>query len=93
MAEADDTHEGTPNPALGLPKDVETDLSDVELAGPNPALDPAKDVETDFLDADVVEPPAKCAKCERYLQLQYDFDSLADSHQTISDALKKKISS
>ena len=81
MAEADDTHEGTPNPALGPPKDA-------ELAGPNPALGPAKDVETDFSDTDVVEPPAKCAKCERYLQLQYDFDSLADSHQTISDALE-----
>ncbi|CAK9010960.1 unnamed protein product [Durusdinium trenchii] len=67
MAEADDTHEGTPNPALGPPQD---------------------DVETDFSDAAVVEPPAKCAKCERYLQLQYDFDSLADSHQPISDALE-----
>ena len=40
MAEADDTHEGTPNPALGPPKDVETDFSDAELAGPNPALGP-----------------------------------------------------
>ena len=34
MAEADDTREGTPNPALGPPKDVETDFGTESCTGP-----------------------------------------------------------